>query len=72
VASCSIAGVRPHSVKGGVNTLRFSVGADYTLTTHVLLAAHAEYGRLQRDAADSPVTADKTQHLFALFALYRF
>jgi outer membrane protein len=71
-AQSAIAGVRPYSVKGGVNTLRFSVGADYMLTTHVLLGAHAEYGRLQREAADSPVTADKTQHLFGLFALYRF
>jgi outer membrane scaffolding protein for murein synthesis (MipA/OmpV family) len=37
-----------------------------------MLGAHVAYGKLQGDAADSPVTTDKTQRMLAAFAIYRF
>ncbi len=71
-AQSLIAGVPEHTVKSGLNEVRFGVGADYQLSEHLSLGAHVAYGRLQGGAADSPVTTDKTQHLIAVFAAYRF
>jgi outer membrane protein len=71
-AQSEIAGIAPYATKSGINTVRLGVGADYLLTQHWMLGAHVAYGRLQGDAADSPVTTDKTQRLLAAFAIYRF
>ena len=49
-----------------------SAGATYMLTDHVSLGAHVSYGKLQGDAANSPVTTDKTQRMFGGFFMYRF
>jgi hypothetical protein len=49
-----------------------SAGATYMLTDHWSLGAHVSYGKLQGDAADSPVTTDKTQRMYAAFFMYRF
>ena len=67
-----VAGIAPYRARAGLNTVAGSAGITYRLTDHWLLGAHASYGQLQRDAADSPVTTDKTQHMFAGFVLYRF
>lgn len=71
-AQSLIAGVPEHTVKSGLNEVRLSIGADYKLTSKLSLGAHVAYGKLQGDAADSPVTTDKTQHSIAVFAAYRF
>jgi MipA family protein len=71
-AQSRIAGVPVHTMKSGVNEVRFAIGADYKLTSKLSLGAHAEYGKLQGDAADSPVTTNKNQHSIALYAAYRF
>ncbi len=71
-AQAAIADIAPYEAKSGINMMRFGVGADYALTPHWMLGAHVAYGRLQGDAADSPVTTDKTQRMLAAFALYRF
>jgi outer membrane protein len=71
-AQSEIAGIAPYSVKSGINTLGAQVGARYALTQHWSLAAHVSYGRLQGDAANSPVTTDKTQRVYGAFILYRF
>jgi outer membrane protein len=71
-AQSAIADISPYAVKSGINMVRFGVGADYLLTQHWMLGAHVAYGKLQGDAADSPVTEDKTQHMIAAFAIYRF
>jgi outer membrane protein len=71
-AQAAIADISPYSVKSGIDTVRFGVGADYVLTQHWMLGAHVTYGKLQGDAADSPVTTDKTQRMLAAFAMYRF
>ncbi len=71
-AQAAIADIAPYVAKSGINTVRFGVGADYALTRHWGLGAHVAYGKLQGDAADSPVTTDKTQRMLAAFAIYRF
>jgi len=57
---------------GGANLVRFSLGAQYQLTPHWGLGARASAGRLEGDAADSPIVEDKNQNNYALFVSYRF
>lgn len=71
-AQSQIAGIAPYQARGGVNSVGGSAGASYRLTERWSLAAHVGYERLQGDAADSPVTTDKTQRVFGAFVMYRF
>jgi outer membrane protein len=71
-AQSEIAGLARYRAKSGINTLAGSAGATYMLTDHWSLGAHVSYGKLQGDAADSPVTTDKTQRMFGGFVMYRF
>jgi outer membrane protein len=71
-AQGEIAGIAPYRAGSGINTVGGSAGATYMLTDHWSLGAHASYGRLQGDAADSPVTTDKTQRMYGAFFMYRF
>jgi outer membrane protein len=71
-AQSEIAGIAPYRAKSGVNTVGGSAGAAYMLTDHWSLGAHVSYGRLQGDAANSPVTTDKTQRMYGAFVMYRF
>jgi outer membrane protein len=71
-AQSEIAGIAPYRAKSGVNTVGGSAGATYMLTDHWSLGAHVSYGRLQGDAANSPVTTDKTQRMYGAFVTYRF
>src|SRR3984893_8391704 len=60
----AIAGIAPYRVKSGINAVGGSAGATYMLTDHWSLGAHVSYGKLQGDAANSPVTTDKTQRVY--------
>ena len=71
-AQSEIAGIASHQARSGINWVGGSAGASYMLTQHWLLATHVSYGRLQGDAADSPVTTDKTQRVYSAFLMYRF
>jgi MipA family protein len=71
-AQSEIAGIAPYRAKSGVNTVAGSAGATYTLADHWTFGAHLSYGRLQGDAANSPVTTDKTQRMYGAFVMYRF
>jgi outer membrane protein len=71
-AQSQIAGIAPYQAKSGINTVGGSAGATYTLTDHWSLGAHVSYGKLQGDAANSPVTTDKNQRLYGAFVMYRF
>jgi MipA family protein len=71
-AQSEIAGIAPYRARSGIDFLGGSAGASYILTDHWSLAAHVSYGRLQGDAADSPVTTDKTQRVYGAFVMYRF
>ena len=61
-----------YTAGGGANLVRFSLGAQYQLTQHWGLGARASAGRLEGDAADSPIVEDKNQNSYALFVSYRF
>jgi outer membrane protein len=65
-------GLPQFTAKSGVNSLRFSVGADYRLTPQWNLGAQFTAGTLRGDAAHSPITVDKTQNVFSVFGSYRF
>jgi hypothetical protein len=65
-------GIAPYPAKSGINTVGGSAGATYLLTDHWSLGAHVSYGKLQGDAANSPVTTDKTQRVYGAFVMYRF
>jgi outer membrane protein len=71
-AQSQIAGIAPYTAKNGINTVGGSAGAMYMLTDHWSLGTHVSYGKLQGDAADSPVTTDKTQRMYGAFVMYRF
>jgi len=71
-AQSEIAGIAAYQAKSGINTVGGSAGATYMLTDHWSLGAHVSYGKLQGDAANSPVTTDKTQRMYGAFVMYRF
>jgi len=63
------AAYRPGS---GIESLRFSLGADYRLSERWTLGARAIAARLQGDAADSPVVEKRMQNTYVAYAFYRF
>lgn len=65
-------GLAVYDAKSGINSVRFSIGANYRLTPNWGLGARVTSAKLRNDAADSPITADKTQTTFGVFASYRF
>ena len=67
-----IAGVAQYRARSGINSLGGSASANYMLTQRWSLAALVSYGRLQGDAANSPVTTDKNQRVYGAFVMYRF
>ncbi len=71
-AQSRIAGRAPYSAKSGVEMVSVKAGARYRLTDHWVMAVNLNAGRLQGDAANSPVTTDKTVRTIAALALYAF
>jgi outer membrane protein len=70
-AQSAIAGVPPYQAQGGLNWVRFSVAAGYSLTPQWEVGASAVAGWLQGDAAKSPITQQKSQNTFLVFCRYR-
>ncbi|MBB3178546.1 MipA/OmpV family protein [Variovorax sp. Sphag1AA] len=67
-----IAGVPQYRAGAGLNTVRFSIGAQYQLTAQWGIGASFTTAWLQGDAKRSPITEDKTQETYGVFASYRF
>jgi len=67
-----VAGIAPYAADSGVNTVRFSVGALYHLSAQWSIGASVTAAWLQGDAENSPITEDKLQTTYGLFASYRF
>ena len=65
-------GLPQYEAKSGLNSARFSLGATYQITGDWSAGAFFTAARLQGDAADSPVTQDKSQNSAAAFINYRF
>lgn len=65
-------GLAAYTPKGGINTVRFGVGATYLLTSQWSLGARATAASLRGDARDSVITEKSSQNTYGLFANYRF
>ena len=65
-------GLPQHEAGRGLNSVRLSVGAAYVITPQWTAGARAARVLLAGDAADSPVTASRSQNIFATFLSYRF
>jgi len=65
-------GYPEYTPKGGVPLIRFSLAANYQLNTRWSLGAAASAGRLEGDAARSPIVRNKNQTLVGVFAVYKF
>lgn len=63
------AAYRPGS---GLESIRFSLGADYRFNEHWSAGARAIVARLQGDVADSPIVARRMQNTYVAYAFYRF
>lgn len=63
------AAYRPGS---GLESLRFSLGADYRFGERWTIGARAIAARLQGDVADSPIVQKRMQNTFVAYAFYRF
>jgi outer membrane protein len=71
-AQSAASGLPQFEPGGGVDTIRFSLAANYRLATAWNLGARASLSRLRGDAADSPITESRNQNAYALFAAYHF
>lgn len=67
-----IAGVPPYSAGSGLNTVRFTIGAQYLVNAQWSVGASVVAAWLQSDAENSPITEDKSQNTYGIFAAYRF
>ncbi len=65
-------GLPQFDAKGGLNSARFSVHANYRIDRHWGAGGFGSYSRLQNAAADSPITEDKSQYVLGVFLAYRF
>ncbi|WNL44629.1 MipA/OmpV family protein [Dyella sp. BiH032] len=63
------AAYRPGS---GLESIRFSLGADYRFNPHWSAGVRAIAARLQGDAADSPLVEKRMQNTYVAYAAYRF
>jgi outer membrane protein len=71
-AQSARSGLAKYDAKGGINSVRFSIGANYRLTPNWSLSTRVTASELRGDAVKSPITADKSQTSVGLFAAYRF
>ena len=71
-AQSATSGLAPHSATSGLNSLQFSIGAEYAYSRDVLFGARASFGTLRRDARSSPITSSTSQNTLGLFGIYRF
>lgn len=67
-----IAGIPQYQAGSGLNTVRFSVSAQYQLDAQWSLGATVTAAWLRGDAERSPITEDKSRNTYGIFASYRF
>jgi outer membrane protein len=71
-AQSANSGRSEYSAQAGVNSLRFSVGADYHIDSHWFVGGRVEAARLHGDARNSPITESASQNSYSIFSGYRF
>jgi outer membrane scaffolding protein for murein synthesis (MipA/OmpV family) len=64
--------LRAYDASGGLQNLRFSLGAVYTPTRNLLVLPRVTVVQLMGDAADSPITQQETQVIGTLTLAWRF
>jgi len=65
-------GLSAYTPKSGVVSAAFELGADYRISKDWSLGGRASFGRLESDAANSPVVQKKAQNSAAAFFAYHF
>jgi outer membrane protein len=65
-------GTPTYEAGSGWNLVRLGVGAGYRIDAHWSMGSRLSVSKLVGDAADSPITLDRTSYAAALFASYRF
>lgn len=71
-AQSAASGRALYNAGSGINSIRFTVGADYSLSPAWGLGARITAATLRGDAASSPITEDKSQNSVGIFTTYRF
>ena len=71
-AQSATSGRSTYTPNSGINTVRFSVGANYRLTSQWSMGARLTAENLRGDAAGSPLTEKKSQNSVGLFTSYQF
>lgn len=68
----ALSGLPVYQAGSGITSVRLSAMAAYRITPHWTAGLRLTAGRLQGDAADSPIVEDETQNSASLFLLYSF
>jgi len=71
-AQSAASGLPQFEPGGGVDSIRFLLGANYRLTTDWNLGARTSLSRLRGDAVNSPIVEARNQNTYALYAAYHF
>lgn len=71
-AQSAASGLPAYQAGSGVESVRFTLSARYAFDRRWAAGAFFSAGRLQGDAADSPITQSRVQNSAGLFASYRF
>jgi MipA family protein len=61
-----------YTPRSGIESVGFTVGADYQIDKQWGIGTRVSARSLQRDAADSPITEKKAQNSVVVFTAYRF
>jgi outer membrane scaffolding protein for murein synthesis (MipA/OmpV family) len=70
-AQSAASGLPAYEADSGFNTVRFGVGATYRLDRRWHVGARAAIWRIVGDAADSPITRERTPYTIGVFGMYR-
>jgi len=71
-AQSTASGLPQFQAHSGLEAVRFSLGANYQLTTNWSLGARMGLSRLRGDALNSPITETGTQNNYMLSCVYHF
>lgn len=71
-AQSAASGRATYRAGSGLNSVRLSLGIEYAPAPRWKVGVRGSVGRLEGDAADSPITVDKKQNTVAVFGSYRF
>ena len=71
-AQSAASGRATYRAGSGLDSVRVSLGIEYAPAPRWKVGVRGSIGRLEGDAADSPITVDKKQNTVAVFGSYQF